>query len=48
MREAGLPMPDTAVPGPSAALRASDYVAVKNLKGIKSRKQIRIQADISI
>jgi transposase len=41
LREAGL------APKPSAALRASDCVVVKNLKGIKARRRTSPQADIS-
>jgi len=47
LREAGLPTDTTAEPGASAALRASDCVAVERLKGIKSRQQKSPKADIS-
>ena len=47
LREAGLLPAKLPESKPSAALRASDCVAVGSLKGIKSRKQKRAQADIS-
>jgi hypothetical protein len=47
LREAGLPTDTTEGPGASAALRASDCVAVETRKQIRIRKKPIVQADIS-